>query len=115
MRFSGDIAYTYQVDQGDWSQPTGEESIRFSEMEAGVHRILLRSISRSSQTVLDQITVNVNVAEPWWNSSAMWAVYFLLIVLIFWAMTFPKWKEKVPAVAYVGLAAVVGVVFRMVD
>lgn len=85
MRFSGDIAYTYQVDQGGWSQPTGEESIRFSEMEAGVHRILLRSISRSSQTVLDQITVYVDVAEPWWNSSAMWAVYFLLIVLIFWA------------------------------
>ena len=83
MRFSGDIAYTYQVDQGGWSQPSGEEYIRFPEMEAGSHRILLRSISRSSQTVLDQISVNVNVAEPWWNSPAMWGVYFLLLVLIF--------------------------------
>ena len=39
----------------------------------------------------------------------------VLFAVIFWAMTFPKWKEKVPAVAYVGLAAVVGVVFKMVD
>ena len=39
----------------------------------------------------------------------------LLFAVILAAMNLPKLKERVPAVAFVGLAALAGILFRMVD
>ncbi len=43
-----------------------------------------------------------------WPSVVLFAVILL-------AMNLPRLKEKIPAVAYVGFAALAGIVFRMVD
>ena len=39
----------------------------------------------------------------------------ILFAVILIAMNFPKLKDKIPAVAFVGIAALAGIVFQMVD
>ena len=46
--------------------------------------------------------------------SIHWASLILFAVILI-AMNLPKLKEKVPAVAYVGIAALAGIVFQMID
>ena len=53
-------------------------------MEAGTHPLLLRCISRTCGTVLDEMKLTIIVSEPWWNSWWMWILYISLILLAFY-------------------------------
>ena len=84
LRNQFDIVYQYKVGNGEWSQPTDEQTIRFTNMEAGTHPLLLRCISRTCGTVLDEMKLTIIVSEPWWNSWWMWILYIGLILLAFY-------------------------------
>ena len=85
LRNQFDIVYQYKVGKGEWSQPTDEQTIRFTNMEAGTHPLLLRCISRTCGTVLDEVKLTIIVSQPWWNSWWMWILYISLILLAFYA------------------------------
>ena len=84
MRNHFDIAYRYQVGQGDWSQPTDQQYIRFVDMEPGTHQLTLQCISRTSGAVIDSKTLTIVIAQPWWNTWWMWCIYVVLILLAFY-------------------------------
>ena len=84
MRNHFDIAYRYQVGQGDWSQPTDQQNIRFVDMEPGTHQLTLQCVSRTSGVVIDSKTLTIVIAQPWWNTWWMWCIYVVLILLAFY-------------------------------
>ena len=88
LRNQFDIVYQYKVGEGEWSTPSDQQYIRFTNLEAGTHRLLLRSVSRTCGAVLDEVELTIIVAEPWWNSWWMWVVYISLVVLAF----FGAWR-----------------------
>lgn len=88
LRNQFDIVYQYKVGEGEWSIPSDQQYIRFTNLEAGTHHLLLRSVSRTCGAVLDEVALTVTVAEPWWNSWWMWVVYVSLVALAF----FGAWR-----------------------
>ena len=84
LRNQSDIVYQYKVGDGEWSQPTSQQSIRFTNLEAGTHDLHLRSISRTCGDVLDEVQLELIIAQPWWNSWWMWMIYIGLVVLAFY-------------------------------
>ena len=84
MRNHFDIAYRYSIDKGDMSLPTEQQYIRFVSLEPGKHVLTLQCISRTSGTVIDEQTLVITIAQPWWNSWWMWCVYIALILLAFY-------------------------------
>lgn len=68
LRNQFDIVYQYRVGDGEWSQPSNQQYIRFTNLEPGTHNLLLRSVSRTCGSVLDEMELTIIVAEPWWNS-----------------------------------------------
>ena len=85
MRNHFDIAYRYSIDHGDMSIPTDQQHIRFVSLEPGRHLLTLQCISRTSGAVIDEQTLVITIAQPWWNSWWMWCVYVALILLVFYA------------------------------
>lgn len=84
MRNHFDIAYRYKVGDGEWSQPSDQQSIRFVDVAPGRLRLTLQCISRTSGTVLDEKSLDIVIAQPWWNSWWMWCLYVALILLAFY-------------------------------
>ena len=84
LRNQSDIVYQYKVDKGEWSKPTNDQSIRFTSMEPGKHKIILRCVSRTCGAVLDEVVLSIKIAHPWWNTWWMWLVYLCLLFLAFY-------------------------------
>lgn len=84
MRNHFDIAYRYQVGDGEWSQPSDLQYIRFVNMEPGEHRLTLQCISRTNGTVIDTKTLIITIDHPWWNTWWMWCIYIALVILAFY-------------------------------
>ena len=84
LRNQFDIVYQYQVSGGEWSHPSNQQYIRFTNLEPGSHRLVLRSVSRTSRTVIDELEMTIVIAQPWWNSWWMWIVYVGIIALLFY-------------------------------
>lgn len=70
---------------GEWSQLTDQQYIRFTNLVPGKHRLLLRAVSRTSGTVLDEKELMITIRQPWWNSWWMWCIYLALLGLAFYA------------------------------
>lgn len=84
MRNHFDIAYRYRIDKGEWSQPSTQQFIRFVSLEPGRHILTLQCVSRTSGMVIDELTINITISQPWWNSWWMWCIYVFLMVLAFY-------------------------------
>ena len=84
MRNHFDIAYRYSIDNGDMSLPTDQQYIRFVSLEPGKHLLTLQCISRTSGVVIDEQTLSIAIAHPWWSSWWMWCIYIALILLAFY-------------------------------
>ncbi|MCR5004262.1 MAG: helix-turn-helix domain-containing protein [Bacteroidales bacterium] len=80
IRYQKDIAYQYQVDDGEWSNTSDNGNFRFVEVGSGTHIIRVRSVSKSSKNVLSDTSVKIVVAQPFWNTWWMWTVYVLLVI-----------------------------------
>ena len=79
-----DIAYTYKVDDGEWSEQNSIQYIRFLHMKSGEYKLTLRCVSRSCGVVLDEETIMIKISSPWWNSVWMWIIYTFAIILAFY-------------------------------
>lgn len=84
LRNQFDIVYQYRVGDDEWSQPTDDQYIRFTNLEAGAHDLHLRAVSRTCGAVIDEVELTIEIGEPWWNSWWMWLVYISLILLAFY-------------------------------
>lgn len=80
-KYQGDIVYLYQLEGFDhrWSEPSPTQHVRYTNLPPGSYRFHVRAISRNDRRMLDERSVAVSVAQPWWNS--LWAriIYLLLL------------------------------------
>lgn len=81
LRNQYDIAYQYRVGDGEWSQLTDQQYIRFTNLAPGTHHLLLRCVSLTSHAVIDEVELTIVISQPWWNTWWMWCVYALLLLL----------------------------------
>ena len=84
LRNQSDIGYQYRVDKGEWSKTVPQQYIRFTSMEPGKHTLVLRCVSRTCGAVLDEVSLNIQIGYPWWNTWWMWCIYIILLVLLFY-------------------------------
>lgn len=84
LRNQYDIVYQYQVGNGAWSKPSPQQYIRFTNMETGHHKLLIRSVSRTSGAVLDEVSLSIAIGNPWWKSWWMRCLYGTLLILAFY-------------------------------
>ena len=84
MRNHFDMVYRYKMGEGEWSQPSDQQYIRFVDVEPGTHQFVLQCVSRTSGTVIDTKTLTIDIAQPWWNSWWMWCCYVVLLLLLFY-------------------------------
>ncbi len=84
LRYQFDIAYRYRVGDDEWSQLTDQQYIHFTNLAPGTHRLVLCAVSRTSGVVLDEKTLVITIAQPWWNSWWMWCFYVALVGLAFY-------------------------------
>ena len=85
LRNQYDIAYRYKVGDDEWSQLTDQQYIHFTNLAPGKHRLVLCAVSRTSDMVLDEKTITITIAQPWWNSWWMWCLYVALVGLAFYS------------------------------
>ena len=79
-----DISYSYKIGDGEWSEQSAIQYIRFINMEPGKYDLTIRCVSSSCGVVLDEENVIIRIAQPWWNTWWMWAIYSLIIVFAFY-------------------------------
>ena len=84
LRNQFDIEYCYKVGDGEWSQPSAQQYIRFTNLESGKHLLQIRCVSRSCGTVIDEVGLTIEIGQPWWRSWWMRLFYLALIVLAFY-------------------------------
>ena len=53
-------------------------------METGHHKLLIRSVSRTSGAVLDEVSLSIAIGNPWWKSWWMRCLYGTLLILAFY-------------------------------
>jgi len=83
LRNQFDIAYQYKIGEGEWSRLTTNQVLQFENMEPGDHKLIIRCVSKTSGTVLDEKVIDISIDQPWWNSWWMWCIYIILIALAF--------------------------------
>lgn len=84
MRNHFDIVYRYKIDNGEWSEPSDQQYIRFVSLEPGKHRLTLQCVSRTNGTVIDTKTLTIIISQPWWNSWWMWIIYIAAVIAAFY-------------------------------
>lgn len=88
-RNQNDLEYYYTMDSGNAAQwhHTEDASIRFINLHPGNYVLRIKSISRKSQKIISQKTIQIIISQPLWNTWYAWAFYFVVVFIMlyfFW-------------------------------
>lgn len=76
------VNYEYRIDNGDWqSLPLGINTVSFSNMEAGKHKLTIRALQQGRYS--DERVLNVTIRSPWY---ATWWAYLLYLAIVILAI-----------------------------
>lgn len=77
LQHQDDIAYQYMLEGYDrtWSTPSLEGKAEFKNLSPGGYILRVRSLRNSDGEVLDEASVRIDVAYPWWRSWWAWCIY----------------------------------------
>ena len=80
-QYQHDIQYQYFLEGFDhqWSQPSDMQQARFANLPPGHYTLHVKAIGRSSGRVLDEASINIIIAQPWWNTWWAWAFYLIIL------------------------------------
>ena len=83
-RFRKDILFQYCLHgfNEKWSALAETSSVEFTNLPAGNYKLEVRAVSSSNGRVIDSRTVDISVAEPWWNSLWAWTLYIMILTTI---------------------------------
>lgn len=83
-RYSTDILYQYFLEgfNQEWSDPNPIAMVSYDNLPPGDYALRVRSVSRNSGHVIDSRTLEVSVAQPWWNTIWAWLVYVGIVVTL---------------------------------
>ena len=81
-----DIVYQYRLGDNNWSDAFAQQYVNFENLEPGRHLLHIRCVSKTSHAVIDERTIAIHIAQPWWNTWWMWLAYLLLLAAAFRGM-----------------------------
>ncbi|WP_234408315.1 hybrid sensor histidine kinase/response regulator transcription factor [Marinilabilia salmonicolor] len=83
-RFQRDINYQHILEGYDktWSNSSSDGILRYTNVAPGTYRLKVRNLRRSNGEIIEEKTLLLTVAEPWWNTWWAWAVYLALTVAV---------------------------------
>ena len=92
-QYQHDIQYQYYLEGFDrqWSKPSPYQFARFVNLPSGNYVLHVKAIGRSNGRELGVISLQVHVAQPWWNTWWAWIVYLcILTAILYFAWQFYK-------------------------
>jgi signal transduction histidine kinase/ligand-binding sensor domain-containing protein/DNA-binding response OmpR family regulator len=83
-RFQRDITYQHILEGYDktWSNSSPDGTLRYTNVTPGTYLLKVRNIRRSNGEIIEEETLLLTVAEPWWNTWWAWTIYFALAVTV---------------------------------
>ena len=92
-QYQHDIQYQYYLEGYDrnWSKPSSYQLARFVNLPPGNYVLYVKAICRSNGRELGATSLNVSIAQPWWNTWWAWIVYLcILTAILYFAWQFYK-------------------------
>ena len=75
---NSDAQYEYKIDDSKWhTLPAGTNTVSFSNLSSGIHRIVFRALMQDD--VSDEKVLTVYVRYPWYAS--WWAILLYLVII----------------------------------
>lgn len=83
-KYCSDILYQYKLEgfNDEWSKPSTESMVSFTNLPAGSYTLKVRSISNNDGRIIDSRELAIAVAEPWWNTAIAWVIYYALLITL---------------------------------
>ena len=94
-QYQHDIQYQYYLEGYDrnWSKPSSYQLARFVNLPPGNYVLYLKAICRSNGRELGATSLNISIAQPWWNTWWAWIVYLSILTAIFY-FAWQYYKER---------------------
>jgi len=98
-QYQQDIQYSYQLEgfEQSWSAPTSELTIRYTNIPPGDYTFHVKSRSKNGGQQLDEQTIRIHIAQPYWNTAIAWLIYIALlagITYFIWRFFANKMEKK---------------------
>ena len=79
-RFQRDIGYQHILEGYDqnWSDSSPDGTLRYTRVAPGSYLLQVRNVRRSNGKIISEKTLQLNIAEPWYNSWWAWIFYISL-------------------------------------
>lgn len=89
-QYQQDIQYSYQLKgfEQNWSTPTKELGIRYTNIPPGDYTFHVKSMSKNGGRQLDEQTIRIHIAQPYWNTTLAWLIYIILLA----GITYFVWR-----------------------
>jgi serine phosphatase RsbU (regulator of sigma subunit)/ligand-binding sensor domain-containing protein len=73
--------YSYYLEgyDSDWQYSTNRD-VQYLNLDPGSYNFHLRSANRDGVWTPDELTLSINIGEPWWNTWFAYLVYFGLVI-----------------------------------
>lgn len=92
-QYQHDIQYQYYLEGYDrnWSKPSSYQLARFVNLPPGNYVLYVKAICRSNGRELGATSLNISIAQPWWNTWWAWILYLsILTAILYFAWQFYK-------------------------
>jgi signal transduction histidine kinase/DNA-binding response OmpR family regulator len=85
-RFQRDINYQHILEGYDktWSNSSVDGILRYTNVTPGSYLLKVRNVRRSNGEMIEEKTLLLIVAQPWWNSWWAWTFYLVLASAVFY-------------------------------
>ncbi len=79
-RFQRDISYQHILEGYDktWSHSSADGTLRYTNVAPGTYLLKVRNLRRSNGEMIAERTLQLTVAEPWWNRWWAWMFYMAM-------------------------------------
>lgn len=77
-----------------WNKPSEEDLIRFTNLDPGKYTLHVRAISREDQRIIEEKSIDIVIAPPFYLTVWALIVYFILGVVLFWGILRYKLMKK---------------------
>ena len=94
-QYQHDIQYQYYLEGYDrnWSKPSSYQLARFVNLPPGNYVLYVKAICRSNGRELGATSLNISIAQPWWNTWWAWIVYLCILTAILY-FAWQYYKER---------------------
>lgn len=66
----------------NWNRPGRENIIRFTNLSSGEYILHIRAISNENRQILEERSMKIIVAQPFWRSTWAFFIYLILMMLV---------------------------------